>query len=297
MLNLTRLKRMYWNWRRKRRRIRPDDVPAPFFHASTINDVHEYFSTHHADPNVFQDAQLLQNNKCFVCNALVKFSVNLPMDGSPVNWRETLTCPKCELINRWRGCVHVFEAVCEPTVNDRIYLTEILSPLYQNLASRFPLLSASEFLSEGELGSLVNAKGVTVRNEDVTQLTFRNRSFESILCFDVMEHVPDYRLALKEFFRVLSSGGQLLLSVPFSFRQETVVRAEIDQAGQVRHLLEPSYHGDPLSNEGVLSYYDFGMDLLDELSKAGFKESFLLCYRSKEWGYMGENIVYVARKI
>ncbi len=70
----------------------------------------------------------------------VLFRVDVPADGSPVNWRETLVCPHCKLINRWRSCLHVFEAICKPDMDDRIYLTETLSPIYQNLAGRFPLL-------------------------------------------------------------------------------------------------------------------------------------------------------------
>ncbi len=53
----------------------------------------------------------------------------------------------------------------------------------------------------------------------------------------------------------------------------------------------------PLSDQGVLSYYDFGMELLDELREAGFQESFLACYYSKEWAYLNRNVVYVARKL
>lgn len=297
MLDFTALRRSYGNWWRKRHRVLPANAPPPFFHAKDINTVREYFSTCTVDKNDLSKPPLLLTGRCFICNETVDFAVDLPVGGGPVNWRETLTCPQCGLINRWRSCLHVFEALCEPTVDDRIYLTETLSPVYQNLATRFPRLSASEFLPQAKLGSKVQTHTLSVRNEDVTQLTWGDCSFESVLCFDVMEHVPDYSSALREFFRILSSGGQLVLSVPFSFRQETLVRAELDTAGNVKHLMEPCYHGDPLSDQGVLSYYDFGMELLDEMSTAGFRESFLLCYHSREWGYLGNNIVFVARKV
>ncbi len=238
----------------------------------------------------------LLNGHCYVCSTVVDFQVAPAGDGGVVNWRETLVCPRCQLINRWRGCLHLFEYFCEPGLQDRVYLTEMLSPVYQQLAGRFPRLSASEFLPPNELGSTVQTHAVPVRNEDVTQLTYHDCSFESVLCFDVLEHVADYRAALREFSRVLCSGGRLILSVPFSFRQETRIRAEVDGAGNIKHLVEPCYHGDPLSDEGVLSYYDFGMDLLHELQSAGFEETLLVCYYSGNWGYLGENIAYVARK-
>jgi len=271
-------------------------LPSPFFFTEDINAVHEYFSARTAEMHSIPDSTRLLNGHCFVCHADVDFQVESPPDGVPVNWRETLVCPQCHMINRWRGCLHLFEYFCKPGLQDRIYLTEALSPVHQQLAKRFPRLSASEFLPIAEPGSMVQTQAVSVRNEDVTQLTYADGYFESVLCFDVLEHVADYRVALREFSRVLSSGGHLILSVPFSFRQETRIRAEVDTAGNIRHLMEPSYHGDPLSDEGVLSYYDFGMDLLQELQAAGFQESLLVCYHSKKWGYLGENVVYVARK-
>ena len=225
------------------------------------------------------------------------FSVNIPADGSPVNWRETLPCPKCGLINRWRGCLHVFEEICQPTTDDRIYLTETLTPVFQNLNSRYPLLVSSEYFPDSHPGDLVDTHLMPVRNEDITKLTFDDASFESILCFDVMEHVPDYRAALREFYRVLAAGGQLLVSVPFSFVEKTLVRASIDESGNIEHHAEPSYHGDPLSDQGVLSFYDFGLELLGDMHDAGFEECFLLAYDSKSWGYPNENVIFVARKL
>jgi SAM-dependent methyltransferase len=237
------------------------------------------------------------NGRCFVCNRKAKFLIDRPADGGEVNWRETLRCPNCGMINRWRGCLHLHDAICRPRRQDRIYLTERLSPVYEALAKRYPRLTASEYLPGKERGSESEWQGQRVRHEDVTQLSFADGSLDTVLCFDVLEHVPDYRSGLREFARVLDAGGQLVLSVPFNFQQETRVRAVVDDHGEIRHLVEPCYHGDPLSSEGVLSYYDFGMDLLEELRDAGFQEAFLVCYRSARWGYLQNNVAFIARKL
>jgi hypothetical protein len=47
----------------------------------------------------------------------------------------------------------------------------------------------------------------------------------------------------------------------------------------------------------VLSYYDFGMDLLAEKSRAGFGASCFVCYGSARWGYPNENIASVVRTL
>ena len=48
----------------------------------------------------------------------------------------------------------------------------------------------------------------------VLDLPFRDESLDSILCLQVLEHVPDPGQALREFFRCLKPGGTLLVSVP-----------------------------------------------------------------------------------
>ena len=296
-MDVDSLKRSWRNWRRTRGRIKPRSLPEPFHYAADIQSLRAFFSAHAHDLEGIGESTAALPGRCFVCNSLVDFSVAPPPPGEPVNWRETLTCPQCGLINRWRACIHLFEAICKPTELDRIYLTETLSPVFRALETRYPLLTGSEYVPNALPGEVMELHANQVRNEDVTRLSFRDRSLEAVLCFDVLEHVPDYRQALREFFRVLVAGGQLVLSVPFSFQYQTVVRAVPGPSGSVQHLVAPCYHGDPLSAEGVLSYYDFGMDLLGEMRRAGFTESFLLCYHSIEWGYPNENVAFVARKL
>ena len=292
------LRRLYRNWQRKRNRILPTEVPLPFCYAKDIDAVKEYFSgITDEQANSLPGFSDGLHGHCFLCDEDVLFRIDRPGDGSVVNWRETLACPHCELINRWRSCLHVFEAICEPTADDRIYLTETLSPIYKNLEGRFPLLKSSEYFPDKAFGEVIQTHVMPVRNEDVTKLSFDDSSVDIVLSFDVLEHVPDYRAAVREFYRVLDAGGQLVISVPFSDKYETLVRATVDDEGNIKHLVEPCYHGDPLSSEGVLSFYDFGMELLDEMREAGFQECFLLCYYSKKWAYLNPNVVFIARKL
>lgn len=48
----------------------------------------------------------------------------------------------------------------------------------------------------------------------LTDLPFGDASFDSCLCTEVLEHIPDDEAAVREIARCLRTGGQLLVSVP-----------------------------------------------------------------------------------
>lgn len=50
---------------------------------------------------------------------------------------------------------------------------------------------------------------------DVQRLPFPDDSFDTVLCTEVLEHVPDPWGAVREIRRVLRPGGQALLTSPF----------------------------------------------------------------------------------
>jgi ubiquinone/menaquinone biosynthesis C-methylase UbiE len=273
-----------------------EQLPPPFRAVDNVADMRKILAAGKQREALLQPRISRLPGRCFVCDSDVRFRIEPTPAGAGTKFRETLACPRCGLINRWRGCLHLFEVLCRPNRWSRIYLAESLSPVSRHLSARFPRLTTSEYIEGHAPGATVTIHETDVRNEDVTGLTFKDRSFNTVLCFDVLEHVPDYRAALEEFARVLKKGGWLVLSVPFSFRQATTVRAELQADGQIRHLVEPCYHRDPLVPGGLLSYYDFGMDLTEQMKAAGFQQAQLVCYHSRHWGYLGENVIFVAQK-
>jgi SAM-dependent methyltransferase len=224
------------------------------------------------------------------------------------NWREFGHCNHCESITRIRLVAECIHRASLNYAAPKIYLTEQLTPLYKLLRSQYPSLFGSEFVPDISqrlqanlrLKSYLADPTASIRHEDCCALEFTDDSVHVIGTFDVLEHIPDYRTALSEFFRVLAPGGQLFLTAPFLPASErTLVRAKLTEnpTAPIEHLQPPEYHGNPTDPEGgALCFYHFGWDLLDALRKEGFRAVALLEAWGEETATFGNQQVIIATK-
>lgn len=246
------------------------------------------------------DGRMKYKGYCALCEKPVKFTADwqhsrtLP-DGRRIpNWRERLECP-CGINNRLRASLHFMRSECGFDSNTSLYLTEQTTPFFKLARDIASHTVGSEHLGDGTRPGAINRNGL--RNEDVTRLTFDSNQFDIVGSFDVLEHVPDYKKALSELFRILRPGGSLVMTAPFRIgSKETLVRARAKEDGTIEHLLPPEYHGDPLSAEGVLCFYHFGWDILDDMRLAGFSDVWCHVYWSHEFGYLGGGTLFHAVK-
>lgn len=222
--------------------------------------------------------------------------------GNIINFRERLVCEKSGLNNRIRASIHLFEEYFKARLDDAIYLTEQCTLLGKWMQNKYNNLCSSEYLkdcSEDKQAHMNHwLQPHSLHHQDLTQLTYSDESFDYILSFDCFEHIPDYKKAFSECFRVLKPGGKMLWSVPFDRNEyKTNVRAEINPDGSIKHNCEPEYHGNPLSDNGCLSFYTFAWDVMDELKDMGFSDTYGLFYWSEKYAYMGgEQILLCAEK-
>lgn len=217
---------------------------------------------------------------CSLCGASAGFVLADGADPHRPDPREDLLCPSCHANARTRAALRLLLNHLAPMQRPpEVYLTEQATRpflwLHRNLRGR---LHGSEF--EPSLlrrlvmtGKFIAAGGRSmIRFQDVTRLGFGDASLDAIASFDVLEHVPDYRQAAREFARTLRPGGVCIATFPFTDQASTLVRATVDEHGQVSHLLPPEYHHDPIGN-GVLCFHHFGWDILDVFGEAGFRDA------------------------
>jgi hypothetical protein len=235
----------------------------------------------------------LVDGYCWVCGKESKFLVDFQYsNGHDINWRERLCCQECGLNNRLRLTVQILETLQPGPIG---YLTEHLTPLADLMRKRKPGLLTSEFLGPGLIPGSVSKHGV--RHEDLTRLSLDKESLDFVVSCDVIEHIPDFRAALSEICRVLKPQGVALISAPFAIGSDLNIIRAILRDNETIHLLEPEYHGDPVGGSGILCFYHFGWEILQDLRNAGFATASLALYWSARYANIGApQIFFIARK-
>ncbi len=139
----------------------------------------------------------------------------------------------------------------------------------QRLAAECGGYLASHYNTGYPLGAIVEAPDMPVkkyRNENLEAQTIDDEVVDIVVMQDVFEHVFFPNLAIKEVARTLKPGGLLVMTVPLvNQMRQSRRRAELLNSGETRHLLEPEYHGNPLSPDGSLVTIDWGYDIASYL--------------------------------
>jgi SAM-dependent methyltransferase len=179
---------------------------------------------------------------CPICDNVVRRDF-LPGPGG----RPDATCPKCGSLERDRFFA-ILLSVLEPILAELATLVEIApspatSPLLAGLEPATHLR-----LDLGADNRLVDALG------SLTETPLRDGSVDLLVCYHVLEHIPDDRKAMREIARVLAPGGLALLQVPF--RPGTVtdedpdapVEERLERFGRADHV---RYYGDDFEDRLV----------------------------------------------
>ncbi|WP_297832996.1 methyltransferase domain-containing protein [Pseudomonas sp.] len=207
---------------------------------------------------------------CDRCQA-VKILKNTVESGNWINARGEFSCEHCGFSARhrlfWRA---VSEAVSEMPALKRGMIFEGVTSFGRAIEKDHPWLERCEYVAGAEPGTYHTIRGTRVMHQNMLSLAFPDSDMDILLHQDVLEHVHDADIALRELHRVLRPEGITLFSVPFFHNLELSQRRARLVNGSIEHLLPPAYHGDPLSPEGILVVESFGQDFLNRCAAAGF---------------------------
>ncbi len=225
--------------------------------------------------------------------------------GTERSLRESYACPNCRFTLRWRDQASIIldefsrgqalslnQLVAKGLLNDvSIFEPALRGPFVQRFRN-LPNYTQSYFWPELDLGE-ITPEGV--RNEDLTNLTFEDDSFDLIISSDVMEHLYDIRAAFAETLRVLKPGGIHMFSIPndYPFPDITEPRVAMEDGKEI--FIKPERYHNSGDGSKCLVYTDYGADITDLIAGLGGRLSIIR--RSNIVDPCHTNATFVMRKV
>lgn len=180
--------------------------------------------------------------------------------------RDYYICSKCGSIPRQRALMKVLRGLYPDLKKVRIHESSPSKEMAAQFRRETDLYACSYFVENLPLGADLG-NGAT--NENLEQLTLPDHSVDVFITQDVLEHVYNPQKAFQEIERVLSVGGVHLFTTPIRLFAKTQPRGYFDGKKWI-NILPPVYHGNPISEQGSLVTYDWGVDIADIVDRATY---------------------------
>lgn len=239
---------------------------------------------------------ILPNSKCPICLQSIEFS----SDDDYVSCRSKLiskACPNIRCAVRERAVAKVLRELYS---EDEFHSLRVhqAAPMDRGLTlwlrNELSIYLETGYFPDKKFGAQIG----NLRNEDLENQTFDDDSFDLVIHSDVLEHVYNPFLVIREIERTLVSGGRCIFTVPTQpGRVKSEQIAFIDKSGKIKTIGEPKYHGNPQSSKGSLVTWLYGYDLPLLISRKTTFDVTVTRWQSKSDAIMGiMTEVYVLTK-
>ena len=202
------------------------------------------------------------------------------------------TISACYLNSRKRALLLVIKRVLDDAdrwdVNNlKILSADGISRIALIMRGIFAYFLGTEFLPSEQDRS----RFFPIPHMDLCGVDFEENKFDMFMSADVLEHVPNLDLALKNIFSILNPDGFFISSFPFSPpRSATIVKAKHNKNGKLVHLAKPQYHQNPVDPEaGSLVFSLPGWDILSNLRDIGFCDAYFVSVSSARHGILSND--------
>ncbi len=137
--------------------------------------------------------------RCSICNTCLKKWI-------PINNAFDYLCPACGSIARARFLSKVLDD--QLNLSDQSWRVLHFSPS-RALKRKLRKYSNLDYVTTDYESKHED------RNYDITSIPEPDNSYDLIICFHVLEHIPDDKKAMQELYRLVKPGGKVLLQTPF----------------------------------------------------------------------------------
>lgn len=230
----------------------------------------------------------IRRGYCTICERNVFFAETGP-------WlRDQYICLSCHSIPRNRALLKVLGQHFPSWRELYIHESSPGGASSDKIRRECSRLVVSQFFSDVPRGEFRDSQ----RSEDLESLTFPDNSFDLVITQDVFEHVLRPERAFAEIARTLKPDGAHVFTAPYYRGRKTVIRARAGKSGDVEHLMQPDYHGNPIDPEGSLVVTEWGDDICDFIFHASAMTTSIFSFFDRRLGLRGEFLdVFVSRKL
>lgn len=170
--------------------------------------------------------------RCNICGG--KFTRFIPLASGD------LLCPRCGSLPRQRRLWIILQPYIHPESRINILHFSPSRILQKKLRRRKPLhYVTTDF----------DTKSFTDKHYDITHIPEPDEHFGLILCFHILEHIPDDRQAIRELYRITKPDGGVFIQTPFTAgkmiedKSITTAAERLRQFGQEDHVRVYSVEG------------------------------------------------------
>lgn len=186
-----------------------------------------------------------RNRVCPICRATVRRFLSYGHRRRP-----DACCPVCKSVERHRMVWLFLERRSDLFAGRKLRMLHIAPE--QSIEFRLRRCRHLDYITADLMDS-----GVTVQM-DLCAIPFPDASFDVIYCSDVLEHVPDDCLAMRELRRVLRPDGWAVLMVPIKG----------DRTDEDLDLVDPDERARRFGQPDHVRMY--GLDFVERLERSGF---------------------------
>lgn len=205
---------------------------------------------------------------CPICEKKVKFVAQNA-------WlRDNFFCTNCWTIPRERALMQVIQLYYPNWQKLTIHES---SPSHRGASLRMEQEAATYIKSQWFPDTAPGVIKEGFRCENLEKLTFDDNSIDLHISQDVMEHVHQPAKAFQEIARTLKPGGAHIFTVPLVNKmRSSKLRARATENGQIEHIEQPMYHGNPIDPQGSLVTMDWGYDIVKQIFEASGLFTYLI---------------------
>lgn len=197
-------------------------------------------------------------------------------------YRTNCICPYCAACDRERWIYYVIK-----------YKTDI-SKITGRVLHFAPEKMISEYIKSNAnidyyTGDLVSGRAMHVT--DITNIQYKDETFDYVICNHVMEHIPDEEKAVNEIKRVLKQNGKWIFSFPICIDMKTYEDSAITSPSARLEAYGQEDHVRLYGNDYVERFEKYGLKLQIFTPQDELEDSLI-----EKYGFIKDDVVIIATK-